>query len=344
MSYNYKARIGEVNQMPTLKEVLQEEEAWVRTHAPVDRAGKLNLFQYRIIQPEETGQNLPAVQRGYLQPLSEMQTIPAVQFNEHAHNQLLARLDIPQKLWERWDVATKFIVMNKMFQNDTKLERDVLLRIQDNNTVRALMSSRFEPYDNLELLRTLEPFCAESKVQVAFNDELTTNISLTFPQTATEIKLGDIVEQGVHIRNSEVGMASVTVSSYVFRLRCYNGLVGGGDGGSYHFRHIGDGDSLRERVASAVESAVLEAQKVTAQFKQALEIAIDNPIERLQKVVEDNKLSKDDFNMMINSFTLEPDHNLFGVVNAVTRTATQFDGEKAYELQRIGTKLLGGGK
>lgn len=343
MAYNYKQSKSELETMPTLGDIINHEEEWVKAHAPTDRAARLNLFMYKVIQPNEVGTNLPAV-RGGLVPFTEMQTVPAVQFNDHAHDQLLARLDIPQRLWDRWDVATKTVVVNKMFQLDQKLEKDVLIRIVDNNTVRALMSSRFEPYDTLELLRTVAPFCPDAKVRIAYNDDLTTNICVTFPNTATELKVGDVAEQGLRIRNSEVGMASVTLCGYVFRLRCLNGATSGGDGGSYHFRHIGDGDSLRERVQSAVESAVLEARKVTEQFKNAMNVAIDDPITRIQQIVTDNKMSKDEFNAMLNAYTLEPDRSLFGVVNAITRTAKDLDGEKAYEYETLATKLLSVGK
>jgi hypothetical protein len=87
----------------------------------------------------------------------------------------------------------------------------------------------------------------------------------------------------------------------------------------------------------------MEAHKIQEQFKNAMKIAIDNPIDRIQRIVTDEKMSKEDFRSIVNSFTMEPDQSLFGVVNAFTREATHRDGEQAYELSRIGTKLLAAG-
>lgn len=44
---------------------------------------------------------------------------------------------------------------------------------------------------------------------------------------------------------------------------------------------------------------------------------------------------------MLDAYLIEPDPNLFGVVNAITRTANQhYTGEARYGLERLANKTL----
>jgi len=324
--------------MPTLQEVVEEKADWVRVHTPEDKSTILGLFQFVV--NEGSG--------GALVPLDRRLSIPAVDLRPHAMDQLLNRLDYNKRLFGRLPGKLNLLALNWLIQNEK--ERQALLRIQDGNQCRALLSGQYEAFDTLQLLQELVPLCGGAKVRVAYDDDLTFHLSLTFPDTATELvhpdgehaRRNDIIEQGIHISNSEVGLRSVTVAGYVYRLICSNGLIsyGNGEGGMFRFRHTGDSDNLRDRVRSAVESTFLDAQKITAQFQNALNIAISDPATRLQQVVEDNNLSKEDYKAMLDRFMEEPEQNLFGVVNAITAAARDEEGEKAYELQRIAAKTL----
>lgn len=327
---NYKQLKDSQTEMPTLQEVVEEKADWVKVHTPEDKSTILGLFQFVV--NEGSG--------GALVPLDRRLSIPAVDLRPHAMDQLLARLDFNKRLYQRLPGKMNLLAINWLIQNER--ERQALLRIQDGDQCRALLSGQYETFDTLQLLQELVPLCGGAKVRVAYDDELTFHLSLTFPNTATEVKRGDILESGIHISNSEVGLRSVTVAGYVYRLVCSNGIIshGNGDGGMFRFRHTGDGDNLRDRVRSAVESTFLDAQKITAQFQNALNIAITDPATRLQQVVEDNNLSKDDYKAMLDRFMEEPEQNLFGVVNAITAAARDEEGEKSYELQRIAAKTL----
>ncbi|MBA7618489.1 hypothetical protein ES703_25816 [subsurface metagenome] len=208
------------------------------------------------------------------------------------------------------------------------------------------MSAQFEPFDNLELLTILEPFCQDADVRWYFSDEMTLHVSVTWPKTEEEVKVGDVVQRGLHISNSELGVRSVTVAGYVYRLKCRNGMVGGGDGGGMRrFRHVGDTDKLRDMVAASIEETFLESQKMLTQFKASLEKAVEDPYNYLERVAKDktNDMTQEQFKAAMDAFMLEPADNLYAVTNAITRAAQGFDGETRFGMERLGAKVLAEG-
>ena len=321
------------------QDVVNDARKWDLLHAPFDRTSRMNLFQYVI--EEGTGGALVPFQV----PTNGTARIPTVYLRQHAHDQLLARLDFPKRTYDRLPAKLNILNMNWLIQNH--YEKDVLLRIQDDNQVRALMSAQFEPFDNLELLTILEPFCKDATVRWYHGDEETIHVSVTWPTTEEEIKVGDIIQRGIHISNSEVGVRSVTIAGYVYRLLCANAAIGGGDGGGgiHRFRHVGDTDKLRDQVSAAIEETYLESEKMLAQFKASLEKAVEDPYNYLERVAKDktNEMTQEQFKAAMDAFMLEPDPNLYGVTNAITRAAQRFDGEAKYDMERLATKVLGEG-
>ena len=319
----------------TFQEVIGNARDWEAVHTPFDRTTRLPLFQYVI--EEGTGGALVPFQV----PGSETQ--PTLYLRPHAHDQLLSRLDFAKKTYDRLPAKLNIVNLNWLIQNF--YNKDVLLRCQDTNQARALLSSDFEPFDNLELLTILEPFCQDAEVKWYFGDDETLHTSIIWPKTTEEVKVGDIVQRGIHISNSEVGVRSVTIAGYVYRLKCKNGMVGGEGGGMRRFRHVGDSGKLRDQVKAAIDETFLESTKMLAQFKASIDKAIDQPFEYLERVAKDktNEMTQEDFKAALDAFMEEPENNLFGVTNAVTRAAQWYTGEDKFHLERVGAKVLAEG-
>jgi hypothetical protein len=317
------------------QEVISEARDWEAVHNPFDRTTRLPLFQY-VIEEGTGGALVPF--RAPDQPQE-----PTLYLGPHAHDQLLSRLDFAKKTYDRLPEKLNIVNLNWLIQN--YYTKDALLRCQDGNKIRALLTSDFEPFDNLELLNILEPFCQDAEVKYYFNDDATIHVSVIWPRTTEEVKVGDVVQRGIHISNSEIGVRSVTIAAFLYRLKCSNGMVGYDGGGIRRFRHVGDSGKLRDQVKAAIDETHLESTKILAQFKASIDKAIDAPIEYLERIAKDktNDMTQEDFKAALDAFMLEPDGNLFGVTNAITRAAQWYRGEDKYHLERVGTKVLAEG-
>jgi len=336
-------------QTRTVPQVVQKLRLWEAEHQPMDRVSRLPLFQY-MVEPGKGGALVPLSNGNgsgvqVYQPTGALQVSqPTLHFNAHAHDQLLTRLGFPpgfyKRLTELQAEKLNLLIVNTLIQKGV-YDKECLFRIIDGDQVRALMSARYEPFDDLQLLTIAEPYLPpDSEVRWEYRDDLSMHLSITFPRTATEVKVGDIVQQGIHLSNSEVGVRSVTMASFLWRLKCLNGAIGMGDGEFYRFRHTGDSEKMSQSVAAAIQSTMLEAEKITAQFKAAVDKAIEQPFEFMEKVAKGEGMSQETFKACLDAYLLEPDPSLFGVSQSFSRAAQSFKGEDSYELQKLSTKVL----
>ena len=325
------------SQSVTVQDVINKAQAWETEHAPFDRGSKLNLFQFVI--NEGTG--------GALVPFSNALEATGPRFmpnsinlSAHALDQLMARVDYPKKLYPR--LAGKLNIYNLNWLIQQQGATPVTLRIQDGNLARAVLGGSYAPFDDLEFLQMVAPYLpSNAKVRWEFKDDLTTHLSISFPNTATELVVGDVVEAGIHLSNSEVGIRSVTVAGYVFRLRCSNGQVGSGDGDMFRFRHTGDHDRMGDSIRSSIESTMLESQKVIQLFKKAMQTEIDKPFDFMEKVAKEGDMSQEMFKSVMEGMMNE-DYagTLMNVSMGCSRASQSYSGEESYELQRLSTKVL----
>lgn len=329
----------------TFQKILADQRQWVKEHAPFDTVIKLPLTQFITVDSDEH-----KAMAGALVPFKDasIQSVHPDQYDlsDYAMKQLLARLGYDTRLYQKLAGAGKLNLWNINYLIQNFYTDFVRLRCQDHNLVRGLVTQSYEPFDNLELFEAVEPYMENAETHWDYSDPVLTHLSVTWPHTATEIRVGDVVKTGIHITNSEVGARSVTIAAYTYRLKCSNGMTGREDGGIYRFRHTGDGDNLRDKIKAAIESTYMETTKMIGQLKEALNKQINDPATYLENIAKDknNGVTQDQFKNMLNSFLNEPENNLYGVVNAVTRTAHEYyTGETRYDLERLGQKVLNQG-
>ena len=95
----------------------------------------------------------------------------------------------------------------------------------DGDDVRAIFTTKYVPVDNFEVLFKLDSmgYKPETKVQCSLDPEFM-NLSISDGKKAFEID-GDKYKPGISISNSEVGLASLSISAFILRLICTNGLI-----------------------------------------------------------------------------------------------------------------------
>ena len=96
----------------------------------------------------------------------------------------------------------------------------------DGDEVRAIFTPRYIPTDNLEVLDRLMGlgFKPETKVQMLSLDDEFMLVSIPDEKETFKIN-GDRMTPGISVSNSEVGLAALSISSFVLRLVCTNGMI-----------------------------------------------------------------------------------------------------------------------
>ena len=316
--------------MASFKNVLETVETRFAEMNPVDRYAQLNRFRFKV---EDNRCNLIPLKESK-SPITEKLTL-----QEHALQQLCTRVGVPFVYLKKCPPALQELNVAWFMQNAEE-EKDVMLRIVRENKVRAIMSDRYAPFDDMELFRILAEFMdgTENVVLESF-EEKSSHVSITWPSSKVELQPGDVVEQGIHVANSEVGLRSVTIIGFVYRLKCKNGLVSKEKKGG--FRHIGDPERIRSNIRQVIDDVKNDAGRLVEKFKMSIVKQIEQPMELIDKLAEENGLTQEEYQSILNSFLSQPSKNLFGVVNAVSNSAQAIpDVDRRVEMEAIAGDTL----
>ena len=154
------------------------------------------------------------------------------QLNENAHRQLGLQLKIPAPYYERMRAENPGLLManvNGWFQQSPDTRR--MVRTLD-GTARAILSDRYRRIDNYEVAQTVLPIISEMQGARIESCELTDTrmyIKVVNERIQTEVVPGDIVQAGILISNSEVGMGSFGMIYLCPRCGAYVGVHKGSD-------------------------------------------------------------------------------------------------------------------
>lgn len=317
-----------------LDKVIAETEA----RKPLDRFGTLPRFRY-IPGHENDGQKITPHIIPFLDKNNEIK-IPNLELLPVAHRQLCDRLKVQETLLSRLPAKLSHDVVNTLIQNNG-YDKELMIRTVNDDQVRALMSKSYTPFDDIDLFTSLLPFMKDALVRWSDSTDLVSHLRITWPNTATEIKKGDVVETGLHISNSEVGYRSVTVRGVIVRLACTNGMLSTKIGGG--FRHVGSPENLKQKVISTVEEAKYSTETLSAKFKESLTARVDQPLDVMESFAKDGGLTQDQFKRSLERYAAESENggSVFDMVNAFTREAQEEPTTEArYVFEEVGANML----
>ena len=286
--------------------------------------------------------------------------------NDIAHEQVAARVGIPAKYYDRMrkeapELLTKNV--NHWFQNDR--ENRMVRTI--GGTARAFLSDKYRPLDNLDMAQTVLPILSRMGVRVESSalTEQRLYIKAVTPKVTGEIRRGDVVQAGIVVSNSEVGLGSVKVEPMVFRLVCSNGLIANDYSmKKYHVGRSGaDGDLasefFRDETRKADDRAfwmkirdVVEGSfdrdvftRIVDSMKESTGRIIDvDPIKVVEVVRKDHALTETEGSSILQHLIRGGDLTQYGLVNAVTRYSQDVPSyDHATEMERAGGDILGMG-
>lgn len=287
--------------------------------------------------------------------------------NDNAHAQIAQYLDIPKAYYDKMRREMPDLLVtnvNNWLQRGPFKKR--MLRTLDDN-VRAFLSERYRRIDNKPLLDAIEPILSKHNDLTVKSCQITdTNlyIKLVNPRLQSEVKVGDIVQSGVLISNSEVGRGNVTVCPLIYRLVCSNGMVAQNRLIGITQRHLGKTAPSEKQIAALAGQATGEDDKeLLRRIGETIKIASDksqfegfvNQMKRAavaemeadlaEKVVEVSSrqfgISKYETEGITNRLMESGDFTIYGLANAVTRHAQDVNSyDRSTELEATGYKIM----
>ena len=284
------------------------------------------------------------------------------------HRQVASALGIPAKYYDLMQAQKPELLAENVNSWFADKPSSYMVRSMDygaGQVARALLSERYRRIDNYEVAQTVLPIISEMQGARIESCELTDTrmyIKVVNERIQTEVVPGDIVQAGILISNSEVGMGSVSVKPLIYRLVCTNGMVADVGVGKRHVGRInesvdGDFGIFRDETIEADDRAFLMKIEDTvraavdeARFNalvQKLRDAKEAPIlpAAAPKVVE---LAAKEFNIRQNEsegilghLIAGGDLSLYGLANAVTRHAQDVQSyDRSTELEATGYKII----
>ena len=276
--------------------------------------------------------------------------------NETARQQLASRLNVPLPFAERLRTEEPSLYDRTFNTLLHRKDEQRLVRTSGGDSCRAYLSKNYKVMDNDEFLRTVLPILSLNpnlNMQEAFLSDTHLQLSITLEESDRHVRPGDAVKYGVVLLNSEVGLGSLSLSSFIYRLVCSNGLVVPERDGSLRRIHLGRtmtdvNDNYNRSIWREYSSAVKEllTGKRFEEIMASMRAAAARPIVKDAEVIVEEvgkkfNLSKEEQAMVKAQYEANADMSVWGLINSVTEAAKEATTiQRRNELQIIGGKLL----
>jgi hypothetical protein len=256
--------------------------------------------------------------------------------SELATSQMCQRLGIPVPYYRRLPDQLRATVANYDFD---RLGNSAFLLRGKNEWVRAFLSGNYVAYNNGQVAETVHELLRAAAISVK---SLVLEETHLFLKVISEEVVDSVagLKAGVMIGNSEVGMGSVSIEPFVFRLACTNDLVVSKEQSFRHPHTRLTVDELRKGTALAISIAFKVAASVLDRFLSAREEMMVDPVETIRQLAEARKMSQKFADEVASSYAAEPEPTRFGVINAFTRAAQKLGPLQRIEVERFAGTLL----
>ena len=292
------------------------------------------------------------------------EVLEPLQINQTAHRQFGTHLKIPAAYYDRMLTTHPELLahnVNSWFQREPSKR---MLRTMG-GTARAFLSNRYRRIDNLEIAQVVLPIIQEMEGAHIESCQITESrmyLKVVNTRLEAEVVPGDIVQAGVIISNSEVGLGSVCIQPLVYRLVCSNGMII--NDAQTRRNHVGRTNETDEsfqlyseetlmaedkafvlKIQDTVRAAVDEARfsQVIGMMKTAKQAAMNTQdvpgIVRLAS--REFHITDDESTGVLQHLIEGNDLTLYGLSNAITRHSQDIENyDRATELESIGYNII----
>ena len=236
---------------------------------------------------------------------------------------------------------------------------------QNPSVARALLSDRYRRIDNMEIATDVLPlFAGQADMEIVSSavTESRLFIKVVNHKLEQEVKPGDVVQAGVVISNSEVGLGAVSVQPLIYRLVCSNGLIVSDFG--ERRTHIGRAveaadekyniysDETREaedkvlllKLRDATRAALEEARfaQIVNKLRDSTEAKITGHVPDVVELTSKAYgLNQGEQESILDYLIAGGDLSLYGLSNAVTRASQDVESyDRATTLENIGWQVI----
>lgn len=284
------------------------------------------------------------------------------------HRQIATTLNIPAKYYDMMRSQKPELLaenVNAWFGDKTNNYMVRSLDYGNGRIARALLSDRYRRIDNLEVATTVLPLFAGQDDYEVMSCEVTENklyLKIVNHRLEAEVVRGDIVQAGVMISNSEVGLGSVSVQPLAYRLVCTNGMVVNALGERKN--HVGRTvkgleDSfaiysdetieaedkafmlkLRDVTMSAIEES--RFSQVVERLREATNVPITGKIPDVVELTgKTYNLNQTEQDGILHYLITGGDLSMYGLSNAVTRFSQDVESyDRATTLEGVGWQII----
>ena len=284
------------------------------------------------------------------------------------HRQVASALGIPAKYYDAMQKQKPQLLAENVNAWFSDKGNSYMVRTLDydngaGQVARALLSDRYRRIDNLEIASTVLPlFAGNPDIQVISSEVTESKLYLKLVNRRLEMAcVGDIVQAGVVISNSEVGLGAVSVQPLIYTLACTNGMVV--NSMAERRTHVGRAAKALEDSYNIYTDETLEAEDKAFMLKlrDATLAAIEETrfrqivgvleqshgakiTGRVQDVIELTgkayDLNQPEQDSILNYLIQGGDLSMYGLSNAITRASQDVESyDRATALEGIGWQV-----
>lgn len=287
--------------------------------------------------------------------------------NDLTHKQIGQHLGIPATYYTRLRAEHPVLLddnVNTLLTASAENERRMIRTID--GTARAFLSDRYRRLDNFDLLEAVLPTLMEMPgLEIASCDvtEQKLYLKVTTSRLQAEVKPGDVVQAGLLVMNSQVGLGAVSVQPYSVRLVCLNGAVHNDfstrrnhvgrlvtDTGEDAYRLfaeetlIADDRAFYLKVRDVVRGAMSDIvfRRIVGQMREAAGARLDgDPVQAVEVLSKKHSLNGDEQKGVLRHLIEGGDLSLWGMANAFTRLSQDVVSyDRATELEAVGGNII----
>lgn len=331
-----------------------------------------------IVELAQELQNLSAKKKDLVVDTREMRMLSTgttlfvnatdLTINELAHTQIGQRTDIPKKYYQRMLAENpKLLAKNVNTWFDTQPKRRMVRTID--GVARAFLSDRYRRIDNEQIAEAVLPVLlnSSSDFEIVSSDITDTKmyIQARLPRLEGEVVVGDPVQAGLIITNSEVGLGAIDIKPMIYRLVCTNGMVTGDviADGRMRRSHLGrqlvsdesgivfqddtneaDDKALMLKIRDTIKQlsdpmlfkALMDQMRAAASSEKVI-----NPVQAIEELGKAYSLPQGEQDSILENLIRDQDYSKWGVLNAVTNTANSVSSyDRSVELETMGGSIL----